>query len=63
VNNPASIIHCPDYYDIRASNYSDVIADVLTLSTQTQYRPVRRALVESRHFLGLYRCRVNDRQA
>ncbi|CAA0309875.1 Putative glycosyltransferase EpsH [Klebsiella oxytoca] len=68
VNNPASITHCPDYYDIRAFSYSDVIADILALSTQTQYRSVRRALVrhalvESRHFLGLYRRRVSDRQA
>lgn len=68
VNNPASITHRPDYYDIRAFSYSDVIADILALSAQTQYRSVRRALVrhalvESRHFLGLYRRRVNDRQA
>ncbi|MEG1214163.1 MAG: glycosyltransferase [Leclercia sp.] len=58
-NNPASITHRPDYYDIRAFSYCDVIADILALSTQTQYRSVRRALVrhalvESRHFLGLY---------
>ncbi|MHB2973892.1 glycosyltransferase [Klebsiella pneumoniae] len=68
VNNPVSITHRPDYYDIRAFSYSDVIADILALSAQTQYRSVRRALVrhalvESRHFLGLYRRRVNDRQA
>ncbi|HDZ1361529.1 TPA: glycosyltransferase [Klebsiella pneumoniae] len=68
VNNPMSITHRPDYYDIRAFSYSDVIADILALSAQTQYRSVRRALVrhalvESRHFLGLYRRRVNDRQA
>lgn len=68
VNNPASITHRPDYYDIRAFSYSDVIADILALSIRTQYRAVRRALVrhalvESRHFLGLYRRRVGDRQA
>lgn len=67
VNNPASITHRPDYYDIRAVSYSDVIADILAFSAQRQYRPVRRelvrhALVESRHFLGLYRRRVSDRQ-
>ena len=68
MNNPASITHRPDYYDIRAFSYCDVIADILALSTQKPYRSVRRALVrhalvESRHFLGLYRRRVNDRQA
>lgn len=68
VNNPTSITHRPDYYDIRAASYSDVIGDILALSIQTQYRAVRRALVrhalvESRHFLGLYRRRVSNRQA
>lgn len=68
VNNPASITHRPDYYDIRAASYIDVITDILTLSAQPQCRAVRRALVrhalvESRHFLGLYRRRVSDRQA
>lgn len=68
VNNPASITHRQDYYDIRAVSYTDVIADILALSAQTQYRAVRQALVkhalvESRHFLGLYRRRVDDRQA
>ena len=68
VNNPTSITHRPDYYDIRAASYSDVIGDILALSIQTQYRAVRRALVrhalvESRHFLGLYRRRVIERQA
>ncbi|MEH3415222.1 glycosyltransferase [Phytobacter diazotrophicus] len=68
VNNPASITHRQDYYDIRAVSYTDVIADILALSAQTQYRSVRRALVrhalvESRHFLGLYRRRVSNRRA
>lgn len=67
VNNSASITHRPDYYDIRAASYTDVIADILTLSAQPQYRAVQRALVrhalvESRHFLGLYRRRVSNRQ-
>lgn len=67
VNNPTSITHRPDYYDIRAASYLDVIGDILALSIQTQYRAVRRALVrhalvESRHFLGLYRRRVSNRQ-
>lgn len=67
VNNPSSITHRPDYYDIRAVSYTDVIADILALSIQPQYRAVRRtlvrhALVESRHFLGLYRRKVSDRQ-
>jgi glycosyltransferase involved in cell wall biosynthesis len=68
VNNPASITHRPDYYDIRAVSYTDVIGDILALSVQPQNRAVRRALVrhalvESRHFLGLYRRKVSNRQA
>ncbi|KNC89992.1 glycosyltransferase [Trabulsiella odontotermitis] len=66
VNNPASITHRPDYYDIRAASYTDVIVDILALSAQPQNRAVsralvRHALVESRHFLGLYRRKVSNR--
>lgn len=68
ISNPASITHRQDYYDIRATSYIDVIADTLTLSEQQQQRAVRRALVrhalvECRHFLGLYRRKVSNQQA
>jgi glycosyltransferase involved in cell wall biosynthesis len=68
ISNPASITHRPDYYDIRAASYIDVIADILALSAQQQYRATRRvlvrhALVECRHFLGLYRRKVSNQQA
>lgn len=68
VNNPASITHRPDYYDIRAASYIDVIAEILALSEQQQHCAVRRALVrhavvECRHFLGLFRRRVSSQQA
>ncbi|EMH6513553.1 glycosyltransferase [Raoultella ornithinolytica] len=67
INNPASITHRQDYYNIRAASYIDVIAGILTLSEQQQQRAVRRALVrhalvESRHFLGLYRRKVSNQQ-
>ncbi|KLP38955.1 glycosyltransferase [Enterobacter ludwigii] len=66
ISNPASITHRPDYYDIRAASYIDVITDILALSEQPQQRATRRALVrhalvECRHFLGLYRRKVSNR--
>ncbi|EGT0625562.1 glycosyltransferase [Citrobacter freundii] len=68
ISNPASITHRPDYYDIRAASYIDVITDILALSEQHQQRAtrlalVRHALVECRHFLGLYRRKVSNQQA
>ncbi|EPB4340623.1 MULTISPECIES: glycosyltransferase [Enterobacterales] len=68
ISNPASITHRQDYYDIRAASYIDVIAEILALSTQQQHSATRRALVrhalvECRHFLGLYRRRVSNQQA
>lgn len=68
ISNPASITHRQDYYDIRATSYIDVIADILALSEQQQQRATRRALVrhalvECRHFLGLYRRKVSHQQA
>lgn len=67
ISNPGSITHRQDYYDIRAASYIDVIADILALSEQQQQRAIRRvlvrhALVESRHFLGLYRRKVSNQQ-
>lgn len=67
ISNPESITHRKDYYDIRAASYLDVITDILALSEQQQHRATRRALVrhalvECRHFLGLYRRKVSNRQ-
>lgn len=66
--NPGSITHRQDYYDIRAASYIDVITDILALSEQqphcaTRRALVRHALVECRHFLGLYRRKVSHQQA
>ena len=68
ITNPASITHRQDYYDIRAHSYIDVISDILALSSLPQHNeirtPLRRhALVECRHFLGLYRRKIANRQA
>lgn len=68
ISNPASITHRQDYYDIRAASYINVITDILALSEQqphcaTRRALVRHALVECRHFLGLYRRKVSHQQA
>ncbi|HEX4503011.1 MAG TPA: glycosyltransferase [Scandinavium sp.] len=66
ISNTASITHRPDYYDIRAMSYVDVIAEIIRLAEQEQNKKIkaflyRHALVEARHFLGLYRNRVQDK--
>ena len=66
--NPVSITQRQDYYDIRAHSYIDVISDILALSSLPQHHPIstslrRHALVECRHFLGLYRRKITSRQA
>lgn len=68
INNTASITHRPDYLDVRAVSYIDVIADIIRLAEQKENRTIRRylyrhALVEARHFLGLYRNRVRDKSS
>ncbi|KFD25298.1 glycosyltransferase [Yokenella regensburgei] len=68
ITNPVSITHRQDYYDIRAHSYIDVISAILALSSLPQHheirKPLRRhALVECRHFLGLYRRKIANRQA
>lgn len=68
ITNPASITHRQDYYDIRAHSYIDVISDILALSSLPEHHEVRKplrrhALVECRHFLGLYRRKITNRQA
>ncbi|HCE8677128.1 TPA: glycosyltransferase [Enterobacter cloacae] len=68
ITNPASITHRQDYYDIRAHSYIDVISDILALSSLPQHNEIRKslrrhALVECRHFLGLFRRKIANRQA
>ncbi|HCT4951642.1 TPA: glycosyltransferase [Citrobacter freundii] len=68
ITNPASITHRQDYYDIRAHSYIDVIGDILVLSSLPQNHAIRtslrrHALVECRHFLGLFRRKIANRQA
>ena len=68
ITNPVSITHRQDYYDIRAHSYIDVISDILALSSLPQHHAIRtslrkHALVECRHFLGLYRRKITNRQA
>lgn len=66
INNTTSITHRPDYYDVRALSYIDVIVEIIRLATLEQNKKIkvylyRHALVETRHFLGLYRNRVQDK--
>lgn len=66
INNKASITHRPDYYDVRAISYVEVIAEIIQVAEQEQNKKIkvflyRHALVEARHFLGLYRNRVRDK--
>ncbi|ELI8780166.1 TPA: glycosyltransferase [Citrobacter freundii] len=68
ITNPASITHRQDYYNIRAHSYIDVIGDILVLSSLPQNHAIRtslrrHALVECRHFLGLFRRKIANRQA
>nr|WP_237756303.1 hypothetical protein [Enterobacter hormaechei] len=65
-SNRTSITHRPDYYDVRAISYVEVIAEIIQLAGQEQNKKIkvffyRHALVEARHFLGLYRNRVWDK--
>lgn len=66
ISNTASITHRPDYYDVRALSYVEVIAEIIRLAEQEQNKEIkvfllRHALVEARHFLGLYRKKVQGR--
>lgn len=66
ISNKTSITHRPDYYDVRALSYIDVIMEIIQLAKQKQNKKIkvflyRHALVEARHFLGLYRNRVGDK--
>ncbi|MDH1610858.1 glycosyltransferase [Klebsiella aerogenes] len=66
ISNTASITHRPDYYDVRAMSYVEVITEIIRLAEQEQNKKIkvfllRHALVEARHFLGLYRKKVQGR--
>ncbi|EMG7905843.1 glycosyltransferase [Enterobacter ludwigii] len=66
ISTKTSITHRPDYYDVRALSYIEVIAEVIRLASLEQNKKIklflyRHALVEARHFLGLYRNRVGDK--
>ncbi|HIC8604270.1 glycosyltransferase [Citrobacter freundii] len=65
ISNKTSITHRPDYYDVRAISYVEVIAEITQLAEQEQNKKIklflyRHALLEVRHFLGLYRKMVLD---
>ncbi|HFP9342072.1 TPA: glycosyltransferase [Raoultella ornithinolytica] len=65
ISNKTSITHRPDYYDVRAISYVEVIAEIIQVAEQEQNKKIkvflyRHALVEARHFLGLYRKKVWD---
>ncbi|MFU2315833.1 glycosyltransferase [Rahnella sp. PCH160] len=61
--NADSITHRTDYFDVRAQSYIEVIAEIIRLAKHDQNKKIsqflyRHALVEARHFLGLYRNNV-----
>ncbi|MCR9000431.1 hypothetical protein ACE2AK_19410 [Rahnella perminowiae] len=63
--NAHSITHRRDYYDVRAQSYIEVIAEIIRLARLEENKDIslflfRHALVEARHFLGLYRKRVQN---
>ena len=64
--NADSITHRSDYFDVRAQSYIEVIAEIIRLARQEQNIRIRvflyrHALVEARHFLGLFRNNVGDK--
>ncbi|MEG6283070.1 glycosyltransferase [Enterobacter asburiae] len=66
ISNKTSITHRSDYYNVRAISYVEVIAGIIQIADQKQNKKIkvflyRHALVEARHFLGLYRHRLQDK--
>jgi len=64
--NADSITHRSDYFDVRAQSYIEVIAEIIRLARLEQNIIIRvflyrHALVEARHFLGLFRNNVGDK--
>lgn len=67
IYNTDSITNRGDYYDVRAESYIDVINKIIGYAREENNKPIskyllRHALVETRHFLGLYRNKVNNKQ-
>lgn len=65
-SNITSITHRSDYYDVRAISYVEVIAEIIHVAEQEQNKKIkvflyRHALVEARHFLGLYRKKIRGK--
>jgi len=55
ISTKTSITHRPDYYDVRAISYVEVIAEIIRLAEQKNKGILYwHVLVENRHFLGLY---------
>lgn len=64
--NPSSITNRNDYYDFRAIDYIDIIATLINTAYEPENSVIRasllqHSLIESRHFLGLYRRKIKDR--
>ena len=64
--NADSITHRSDYFDVRTQSYIEVIAEIIRLARLEQNIRIRvflyrHALVEARHFLGLYRNHAHDK--
>ncbi|MFU2318489.1 glycosyltransferase [Rahnella sp. PCH160] len=64
--NADSITHRTDFFDVRAQSYIEVITEITRLAKLERNRKIsvflyRHALVETRHFLGLYRNNVEDK--
>lgn len=64
--NADSITHRSDYFDVRAQSYIEVIAEIIRLARLEKNIRIRvflyrHALVEARHFLGLFRNNVGDK--
>jgi len=65
--NPASITNRSDYHDYRATSYIDVISSFLKLASRPENKSIKLALIrhsltECRHFFGLYKRRVLDKE-
>ncbi|MGR7885428.1 glycosyltransferase [Klebsiella aerogenes] len=65
-SNITSITHRSDYYDVRAISYVEVIAEIIHVAELEQNKKIkvflyRHALVEARHFLGLYRKKIRGK--
>lgn len=63
--NTASITNRNDYFDTRAIDYIEVIAEIICIANKKENQTIKasllkHALVETRHFLGLYRKKVKN---